>query len=215
MERDFIRPIDAHDNGVDRWPLAPMFRMYNRPGAKDAIVLEQFQQALGAAQALVANQLHQVKVDLEAEDYLQQCWKQAQDAGENIVVINRQLGNRTAPTLLGRLSNWQAELMVYPQSMSRKNNKWFIRAIHDGEGSQGYHTLFPEHMRGKSNATLDLGDGTTAQFSFVHNSGFLAQIEGQFADTWRVAMAISGEQKHQPTENIENDDSSLRRTIKP
>lgn len=85
-----------------------MFRMYNRPGAKDEIVLGQFREALGAAQALVANQLHQVQVDLEAETHLQRCWDQSQEAGSSIVVINRQLGNRTAPTLLGRLSNWQA-----------------------------------------------------------------------------------------------------------
>lgn len=79
---------------------------------------------------------------------------------------------------------------------------------------QGHHTLFPEHMRGKSNATLDLGDGSTAQFSFVHNSGFLAQIEGQFADAWRVAMAISGDPKHQPAEPVERENTDLTHAIK-
>lgn len=199
VEQELVKPVDAHDNGVARWPLAPLFRIYNRSGAKEDVIQSQFMEALRVAQDLVENQINQVQLDLAAEAYLQECWDYAREAGDTIVVAHRQLGNRTAPTLLARLSGFEADLMVYPQSGSRKNNKWFIRALPTSEGSAGYRWTFPPSMRGKHEAELDLGDGTTAQFTFVHNSGFLAQIQGQFADAYRVAQAVLNHPENSPS----------------
>lgn len=191
MEQELIRPIDAHDNGVDRWDFAPMFRMFNRTGGSERVVREQFEQALGLAQSLVTNQLHQVRSDLEAETYLRECWAQAQEDGERLVVVRRELGNRTAPTLLARLSGFEADLLLYPQSMSQKNSKWFIRALPEGEGAPDYRMRVPTELRGRQNVELDVGLSAPAKLVFVHNSGFLAQVEGSLEDAWAVAKWVA------------------------
>lgn len=199
VEQDLIRPIDAHDNGVARWPFAPLFRIYNRSGAKKDVVQSQFMEALRVAQDLAGNQINQTRLDLAAENYLRECWGYAREAADTIVVAHRQLGNRNAPSLLAHVSDYEADLMVYPQSGSRKNNKWFIRALPTAEGSADYRWTFPPSMRGKHEVELELGDGTTAQFAFIHNSGFLAQIHGQFADAYRVARAVLNHPENVPS----------------
>ena len=190
MEQDFIRPIDAHDNGLARWPLAPAFRMYNRPGAAHTVIEAQFAQALSFAKDLVVNQCHQAKIDCRTEASLKEAWEQSQSQGDGIVIVHAQLENRTTPSILARVSGYEANLILYPRSASRKNNHWFIRALPDGENSSRNRVSFPVAWRGQNDAVLDLGENDQAQVSFTHKSGFLGLVEGNLSDAYRVARAI-------------------------
>lgn len=217
IERDLIKPIDAHDNGVSRWPMAPVFRMYNRPGLTPAQVDEQFARALGTAMDLVGNQCNQARLDAQAEAVLREAWGYAEPRDEGIVIVHKQLGNRSAHTILAQVSDYQAKLMLYPQSANRKNNRWYIRALADGAGSTQHHAMLPTDWRGQNDATLDLGGGDTAQVVFTHKTGFLGLVEGQLDDAYRLAKAILAHPENRPVATTETReaDRARARTTRP
>lgn len=212
IEHDLIRQVDSHDNGLTKWPLATIFRMYNRQGAHPDTIFTQFIQALHVADELLENQIIQSQLDISSERALQQAWDECQGQNDGIVIVHKQLGNRSSHTLLAKLSNYQANFMLFPQTGSRNNKKWYIRALPESETSPRNKYVFPKFMQGTSNKMLDLGDGTTAKFHFVHNAGFLACVEGELYDAYRVAKAILNhpENIHRKTKKKQH-----KNTVKP
>lgn len=191
MERDLIRPIDAHDNGKGKWPMARLFRLYNRPGASIPEVDAQFGAAMIAARALVQNQVYQVSMDVEMKTVLEQAWEEAQTwDSRGVVIVRGEAKNRTSHVILGHLSKWQANLMIYPQQTGVKNRAWYVRAVpsnsHDEAGTKA---LLPKKWRGMSDGYIEIGN-RKVKVDFTHKAGFLARVRGNLGDAIALSMAI-------------------------
>ncbi len=189
IERDLIRPIDTHDNGGVKWPQAAVFRLYNRTGASEADMNTQFHKALEMAKDLVTNQVHQARVDYRAEVGLRKAWDESQELYDHgIVVVRDHLENRSSASILAKVSDGQASLMLYPQSLSRNNKAWFVRALAPAPNSHELRFPLPTEWRGLEDHTLMLGE-TPVAIKFVHKSGFLAKVEGTLEDALTLATA--------------------------
>lgn len=190
IEKDLIHPIDTHDNGGAKWPQAMLFRLYNRTGNDVALVNAQFEKALAMAQDLVTNQVNQAQLEHRAEIAMAKFWEESQQLnGRGIVVVRANLETRAAASVLSRVSDYQANLMVFPQGVNRNNRTWFVRALAPAANSHETRCPFPTEWRGAEGATLD-AQGHPVNVAFVHKSGFLARVEGSLDDALALANAV-------------------------
>lgn len=198
IEQDMIRPIDTHDNGGVKWPQAAVFRLYNRTGNEVDVVNAQFSKALELAKDLVTNQIHQAQMEHRAEAVLRSAWEESQEIdGRGIVVVRSNLETRSAASVLARLSDYQAQLMVFPQGVGRNNRAWFVRALAAEANSHEIRSPLPTAWRGLEDATIDV-DGRTVAVKFVHKSGFLARVDGSLEDALALAEAALNHPENTP-----------------
>jgi len=190
MEKDLIYPIDQHDNGLSKWPMASLFRLYNRTAGSEPEIQKQFERAWEMAKDLVINQRHQAQVDFRAESELTKFWQESQELGtKGIVWVRSNLENRSSHSILARVSDYRANLMVYPQNTSKNNRGWFIRSLPDRADSHENRVLFPTEWRGLEKTQLSLPEGPV-EVQFVHKNGFLARVNGGFREALALANAV-------------------------
>ena len=210
MEKELIYPIDVHDNGGVKWPQAAVFRLYNRTVNNNALVSAQFTKALDLAKDLVTNQLYQARLDCRAEAALRAFWAESQEfSGRGIVVVRDDLENRSMAGILARVSDYQASLVVYPQSVRKDNRTWFVRALAAEPNSHTLRFPFPTEWRGLEDTQIDL-NGQPVTLSFVHKSGFLAKVEGSLQDALAVAEASLDHPENQPATPVRRPTPGLR-----
>ena len=182
LEEDFIRPLDAHDNGQAVLDVAQTCEGYDRPD--DAQRFIQFEKARHFLADVFDNRLYKASLKAEARAVLTQAWNEAQARGDRHVVLAEPLAYQDSTGLLKEISQDQAQLLAIPGKGKRYS---LISLPIDDRFS--IKCPMPEAWRGTFDVVMEI-EGKTISRPFAHKTGFMCIIEGQPQDAHLVARHI-------------------------
>jgi uncharacterized UPF0160 family protein len=181
IERDLIRRIDKHDNGVEKMSELIFLVMYNRkpddPKAQDA----QFKRALRAAKDYYINFFTYVRGNIKAEKEIQKAIKNSEPYVD-IVVCESNI--KDATKRVAQLTN--KKMVIYPHS----NGTWAIKTVPtDISNDFSQKCPAPKEWRGLKEKELEDVSGIKGLY-FCHKGGFLTFFKGSIEDAIKVARVI-------------------------
>ena len=184
IETWVIRPLDAHDNGVQTCALAQQCGTYNRGSEDPDVQYRQFETVLGMMRDALENQLHTATLKHEATQVLTKAWAKARAQGLGYVVMREAHAYHDCTGLLKTISDGQAKMIIIPGQGNR-----FSVISQGGDVPFSSVCPCPQAWRGRMNTTLDIG-GQKTMLRFAHKTGFMCVVEGHWRDAARVAQHI-------------------------
>lgn len=184
LESKLIKMLDAHDNGVEKFPLSSFIAGFNR---KSSDAQQQGQQFLKAKEVLgeaFDNLRYTLELQFEAEKVVKDAWRKAQQKNELFLQLPRDVDYRDCEGLAREISKNQAKMVILPG----QGNRFTIKSI-PHEHSFKAKCPCPENWRGKMHFKLFEGQNPVS-VHFAHKSGFMCVIEGSRQDAARVAQYI-------------------------
>lgn len=181
IERDLIRRVDKHDNGIEKMSELIFLIMYNRkpddPKAQDS----QFKRALRAAKDYFINYFAYVRGNIKAEKEIEKCIKKS-EGYVDIVVCDSNI--KDASKRIAQLTD--KKMVIYPHS----NGTWAIKTIpKDPHKEFSQKCPAPDAWRGLKEQELEKVSGIKGLY-FCHKGGFLTFFKGSLDEAFKVARFI-------------------------
>ena len=195
MEERLIRPLDAHDNGVQDLPLAQMVALYNRPASDLDDSSVQFQKAWTVCADAYANHAADLTARMEAYAVLTEAWQKAQRRGSTVVVLDAPLTYRRGTDVLHEVSGGQADLLGVPGQGNRYS---LISQPLDPNDAFSIKCPCPAAWRGRADQSVPLDQGTL-RVVFGHKTGFMSVIEGDASQARRAGAYIVAQHRLVPS----------------
>lgn len=167
LEKDLIKPIDMHDNGLEEWGPAEIFSSYNRKTEKDDLIDKKFNQALQAIMQYLDNFIYSLKIKKSDEKSIKKAIKQSEEY-DGIVISD--CGIDSGVEWVSKLTD--KKIFIYP----RTRNSWIIKIVHCSN-SKINKVNFPDSWLGQSSQDLKKISGLN-NLIFCHKSGHMCIIDG-------------------------------------
>lgn len=182
IERDLIRRVDKHDNGIEKLSELIFLIMYNRkpddPRAQD----QQFKRALRAAKDYFINYFAYVRGNIKAEKEIVKAIKKSEQYFD-IVVCDSNI--KDATKRIGQLAE-DKKMVIYPHS----NGMWAIKTMpSDPYNDFSKKCPAPESWLGLNEEELEKVSGIKGLY-FCHKGGFLTFFKGSIEEAVKVARFI-------------------------
>lgn len=181
IEKDLIRRVDLHDNGIEKMSELIFLIMYNRkpddPRAQDA----QFKRALRAAKDYFINFYTYVRGNMKAEKEIVKAIKNS-ESYVDIVVCDSNI--KDASKRIAQLTD--KKMVIYPHS----NGTWAIKTIpSDPRNDFTQKCPAPKEWLGLKEAELEKVSNIKGLY-FCHKGGFLTFFKGDLEEAIKVARFI-------------------------
>lgn len=188
LELALIRPLDAHDNGLEIFPCAVACEGFNRNGVDEDEEALQFTKALRFMEEVLENAIYQAKTKVKARAQLSWAWRNSGEARRYLVLEDR-LDYPDGTGLLKEITGGRALLLGIPGRSGHFN------LISTSLGSR-FETAcpVPEEWRGRMDFQVQDTQGPL-NLAFAHKTGFMCIVEGDKAEAERVAELITRPQK--------------------
>lgn len=181
LEKELIRPLDSHDNGMDIFEPAMTLDLYNR----DRNQLIQFEKAFHFFKEYMDNRIYHLNNDLQCEIMLKKAWAERQPGSRHIILEESPPGNRSSE-ILKAISGDQALLMGISKG---KNKNAYSLVSMSKDTAFSIKCPFPEEWCGRMNFEVTI-DEQSIPMVFVHKNGFMGIIEGNRENCEKVAQHV-------------------------
>lgn len=183
IEKEIIKKVDAHDNGVSIWRDASVLSGFNRDHHDDGVIFSQFKMALSVAKSIYINSFYHLKAKVKAEKNIFKAIKKSHDLKYNhTVVFESKLNDGVNVVSDNSPYHW----VIIP----RKKGSWKIQAVPlSSKKAFTQRSTPPSEWLGLSNEKLKSISGIDGLI-YCHKNGFMLIFEGDLKDAILLTEGI-------------------------